>query len=488
MFKKVTRYIANQVDPNQEWLPVESIADHEHFRPFCLLIKTIKQNTIFHSRYYCQCTRFRLDDVLLPEEDGKSTESLLPSGDGPDSSQFGLTKVTADKVKADISVGVDPASVELKGSGSLSQEFSIKMQKKAIEMNSVETMIKNRKINMGHSFIQQLLSTEFDLYMVYETLEASEETVYRESSKAQGGFLAMIYAKFFGEASTENMESIVIPKGCTLAFRAIQININKGERGLCIPRYSFAAGGRGKDDVQPIIFLPARVGLLLHLGISNFSPAAAVDTEVKQYCGIFSELPPDLQTTLLNTIRAVMKDRNLFQELSQKMEGVLEKTDGYELKTESPDLKDLLSTLENSPRDRRLRLAKGITYTLDALAELLDNQLALLLESLERKIVSQQLQLVGKLLEHNLRTVATPFHVDASLLSFPQQEDDQTLTMALVEMSRVKLQKDGLAEPMEKPYEVVAALYVALYALNLFNGDLPLSRQSFPTVWEILYP
>ncbi|XP_027488824.1 uncharacterized protein LOC113941887 [Corapipo altera] len=195
----------------------------------------------------------------------------------------------------------------------------------------------------------------------------------------------------------------------------------------------------------------------------------AVNTEVKQHYWIFSELLPDLRVMFLNTITAVMRDRNLFQELSQNMEGVLEKTDGYELKTESPDLKDLFSTLKNSPRDRRLLLAKGITYTLDALAELLDHQLLLLLESLERKIVSQQLQLVGKLLEYKQKKVDMPFHVDASLLSFLPQED-QSLTMALVELSRVKLQEDGSAVPMERPFEVVAALYVALYTLSLLSG------------------
>ncbi|XP_039243515.1 gasdermin-A3-like [Pipra filicauda] len=519
MFKKVTRYIVNQGDTSKQSVPVESIADHEHFRPFCLLIQKRKQNSIFHSRPYYECTGFRLDSVLLPGEDGKSTESLLPSGDGPDSSQFALTKVTADQVDGSLSLSVDPASVELKGGGSLSQEFSIKVQKKAIPMDLLEALRKNRKINMDHSFIQQLQSTKLDLYMVSETLEASEETVYKESSKAQGGFLAMIYAKFSAKASTENIQSIVIPKGCTLAFRAIQMNISKGEWGLCFFKRSLRTYIYYFDDGKQSIFLLPLAQLLPGFGkaesprikqttktvvsvvtsLDSFwfsgvglsglptSKLVTVDTEVKQYCGIFSELPSDLRVMFLNTITVVMRDRNLFQELSQKMEGVLEKTDDYELKTESPDLKDLLSTLENSPRDRRLQLAKGITYTLDALAELLDNQLALLLESLERKIVSQQLQLVGKLLEHNLKTVATPFHVDASLLSFPQQED-QTLTMALVEMSRVKLQEDGSAEPMEQPDEVVAALYVALYALSLLSGDLPLPRESLPEMLENLCP
>ncbi|NWQ70825.1 GSDA3 protein, partial [Neopipo cinnamomea] len=100
-------------------------------------------------------------------------------------------------------------------------------------------------------------------------------------------------------------------------------------------------------------------------------------------------------------------------------------------------------------------------------AELLDDQLLLLLESLERKIVSQQLKLVSTHI--TLGWFEGPFRVDARLLSFPRQED-QSLTMALVELSRVKLREDGSAVPMEQPFEVVAALYVALYVLSLLSG------------------
>ncbi|NWS63851.1 GSDA3 protein, partial [Chunga burmeisteri] len=88
-------------------------------------------------------------------------------------------------------------------------------------------------------------------------------------------------------------------------------------------------------------------------------------------------------------------------------------------------------------------------------AELTEDQLLLLLESLEDKIVSQQLKL-----EH--------FSVDASLLSF-SQEKEQELTIAMVEMSGVKLQEDGTAVCTEAA-KTVAALYVSLYILNLLSN------------------
>ncbi|NXS83241.1 GSDA3 protein, partial [Erpornis zantholeuca] len=97
-------------------------------------------------------------------------------------------------------------------------------------------------------------------------------------------------------------------------------------------------------------------------------------------------------------------------------------------------------------------------------AELRDKQLELLLESLERKIVSQQLKLVRTHI-----TLGSFQGGDAKLLSFPHKEE-QELTMALVELSGVELQEDGSAVPRHQPFEAVAALFVVLYALNLLSG------------------
>lgn len=53
-----------------------------------------------------------------------------------------------------------------------------------------------RKMNVNHSFIQQLQKTQQELYVVHETLEASEETSYEESIKAEGSFMTQLHAKF----------------------------------------------------------------------------------------------------------------------------------------------------------------------------------------------------------------------------------------------------------------------------------------------------
>ncbi|NXA72858.1 GSDA3 protein, partial [Thryothorus ludovicianus] len=104
-------------------------------------------------------------------------------------------------------------------------------------------------------------------------------------------------------------------------------------------------------------------------------------------------------------------------------------------------------------------------------AELTEDQLLLLLESLERRIVSKQLKLVRTQITlcSFQGEAGAIFHVDAGLLSFPHEEE-QRLTMELVELSGVQLQEDGSALPRDQPFEAVAALFVVLYALDLLSG------------------
>ncbi|NXV64968.1 GSDA3 protein, partial [Molothrus ater] len=101
-------------------------------------------------------------------------------------------------------------------------------------------------------------------------------------------------------------------------------------------------------------------------------------------------------------------------------------------------------------------------------AELTEDQLLLLLESLERKIVSQQLNLVRTHSTLGSFQGEETFLVDANVLF--SQEEEQMLTIALVELSGVQLQEDGSVTPRDKPSEAVAALFVALYALNFLSG------------------
>ncbi|KAM6042772.1 gasdermin-A-like [Theristicus caerulescens] len=450
MFKKVTKSIANQMDPSGDLVPVSSIVDHEHFRPFCLVERKNKRKTLFHPSPYYKQTRYRLNDMLLPGKDNKSTESLFPNGGDQESRQFTVTINTSDRVDGNLSLCVDSVSAGVRGALSSSKGWSIKLEKNHISLPKLEELKSERKINANHAFIQQLKKARHDLYVVHEIVETSEEARYEESTTAEGGFMAQLHAKLGAKGARENTQSITIPKSCTLAFRAIKLLIEDGSWDL---EY-FPAESRS---------------LIISVGASE-GKLGELKSEVEENCEILSKLSSDLFIIFLNAIKAAMRDRNLFQELTEKMEAVLDETDSCEMKTESPDLRDLLSSLQHSPRHLLVKLAVAITYTLDALDELTEDQLLLLLESLEEKIVSQQLKLVESLLKPYTGDRKGGFSVNTNLLSF-SGEKEQELTIAMVEMSGVKLQKDGSAVCTEAAFSAIAALYVSLYILDLLSNS-----------------
>ncbi|XP_009871519.1 PREDICTED: gasdermin-A-like [Apaloderma vittatum] len=442
MFKKVTRSIAHQMDPGGELVPVHSILDHEDFKPLCLVRR--KTKAMFRSGPSYRQTGYSLNDVLLPEEDDESTESLLSRGD-----QLVIQRSASDTADGSLSLQADPASVEMKAAASLAEAWSIKLENNQIPIPKLEALTK-RKMNVNHSFIQQIMKTQQHLYVVHEAIETSEETRYEESTHAEGSFMAQIYAKLCVKGTQQIKQSITIPKGCTLAFRVIELAITEGSWGL--------------------VYSPH--GKILRIVSDGFSPQKLrrLKEEVQNHCQILSQLSSDMFVTLLKAIKAVMRDRSLFQELTHQMEAVLGEVGSCELETESPDVKDLLSSLQRLPRSVLLQLARTITYALDALDELTEDQQLLLLESSEEKITSQQLQLVASILEHELGRISRCFSVDAGLLSF-SREEQQKLTIAVVEMSGVKLQKDGSATCTEDAFSAVAALYVSLYILDLLSNS-----------------
>ncbi|NWI70529.1 GSDA3 protein, partial [Todus mexicanus] len=103
-------------------------------------------------------------------------------------------------------------------------------------------------------------------------------------------------------------------------------------------------------------------------------------------------------------------------------------------------------------------------------AELTEDQLLLLLESLDQKIVPQQLKLVREqaVLEH-VEQGKERFGVESSLLPFSPGKERE-VTAALLEMSGVTLQEDGSAACREEAFSAVAALYVCLYVLDLLSS------------------
>ncbi|XP_035203383.1 gasdermin-A3-like [Oxyura jamaicensis] len=520
MFKKVTQNVAKQMDPRGDLVPVESIVDQDHFKTFCLVRR--KGKTAFRQLPRYKRTEYKLHDVLLPGKDDKSDASLL-CGDQQDSRQYATAGSACDQVDATVSLPVEPALVELGASASFSKKWSIKMEKRHVPASQLEVLKTERKLNTSHPFIRQLRKMRQNLYVVHETIEASEKVSYEESTKATGKIAAQLYAKFLAKGTSMRKQSITIPKGCILAFRVIQVTIEDAEWGIhYFPENytsTFVSDGKQHTSVLPVALLFPRLGKVDSLGLvrtprssgychcclhrdncpaQNWALPSKIlletsqrsvwfgqcfwfpgithgqfgelKEEVEQNCQPFSHLPDDLRNTFLEAIKAALGDKDVFHELAQKMEEVCYETNTCELTTQNPKLKDVLSSLQSLPRSDLQCWAKAISYTLDALSEQTEEQQLVLLESLEKEAVQHQLNLLEQFFKCKTQDTEGRSGGDDIVLPFTADGEDKT-TIAMLEMSGVRIEKDGFAICDQEGFLALEALYASLYALDLLSNS-----------------
>ncbi|XP_067326648.1 gasdermin-A2-like [Anolis sagrei] len=190
-----------------------------------------------------------------------------------------------------------------------------------------------------------------------------------------------------------------------------------------------------------------------------------IQREVEVKCAQFTSLSANLRGVFLTGFVALMKNKDLLQKLEFQLEEALEAPGPCELKADKPELQDLVENLQDCSGVIIPELAEAVVYFLKALDELQEEQLMLLEESVEKKIVPKQLALVEIILGHIRGNSQVEFAVDAHILS----KEEMLITGAMIEMSGVTIQETethltGTGEPA-----AFVPLYVVLYVLNLLT-------------------
>ncbi|XP_032090930.1 gasdermin-A isoform X4 [Thamnophis elegans] len=200
--------------------------------------------------------------------------------------------------------------------------------------------------------------------------------------------------------------------------------------------------------------------------------------EIEEEYVPFSLMSSNLRGKFLTSFVVLMKKSEPLEELEElelQLEQVLEDPEQFRrLNMAKPEFKNLMDNLQDVKGAIDTELAEATLYFLQALAELTEVQIMLLVESMEKKIVSQQLNLVGGILDKYFWNEKHNFIVEVQEL--PEEEWD--ITEALVkEISEISIQRSectvtGSVHPSALP-SALPALYVALFGIDL------LSKESF---------
>ncbi|XP_050790742.1 gasdermin-A isoform X1 [Gopherus flavomarginatus] len=446
MFHKATKDLAKQLAPDGDLLPVSSLIDQDHFRPLYLVRRKPKRSWMTHHRYYK--TGVRLSDILVPAQDNRNL-------DVQDSHTITVEDCSDGRVEWTIKMPEDFVSMEVTGAASTYQVKSIKMKTARVSPAALEILPKERKINMDHSFIKDLRKHRENLYVINEAVQALEETTLYKANTMEGNIRNDICVHFSLKGTRGSKSVIVIPKDCVLAFRIKPLIIQSESWGISHhpDEETFVAEGVTAE--------------------SDYFPDGGMEglqSDVEKECAELSQLSTDLRAKFLKSIIAVIINSDLLQELKLKLEEAFEDADKCELKSENPDLEDLLNNVQDSEGNTHLYLVGPVLYTLHALGELTEDQLLRLAQSVEKQIVSKQLELVKSILKQDFH-LKHVFSLDAKLLSC-LQEEELNITKAMIERGGVTLQRNGPSFTGTgdlAAFSALSALYVALYALHLLS-------------------
>ncbi|XP_058039101.1 gasdermin-A isoform X2 [Ahaetulla prasina] len=461
-FYNATKSLAKMIDSQGDWFPVPSLIDHNNFRPFCLLQKKRKtswwQSCPFHK------TDYQFHHLLLS---GNDTSSLVLNN-----SELFTFEVTVDgTLKGDISGIPD---TEITTAVSISYERSVKMKKIHVPIQDLDSLMKEKKINNEHPFIKQSKKLQRNLYVITASAEAVEMTKFGETDKVESSIFHKAYIKLSLKGARDRKKIITIPKGCILAFKAKKLFIE--EETVGISYYSSSKKGTfgtrfASESAVEDLSKSASVkgpGFVSESGDNRKNLRREVE---KEYVP-FSLMSSNLRGKFLASFVVLMEKSDLLGELELQLEQVLEDPEQFKVNMDKPEFKDLMDNLQDVKGAIVTELAEATLYFLQALDELTEFQIMLLVESMEKKIVSQQLNLVGGILEY-FWNKKQDFAIKVQQL--PEEEWD--ITGALIEeISGISIQQSGCTVTgtvHPDASSALPALYVALFAIDL------LSKKSF---------
>ncbi|XP_021045122.1 gasdermin-A-like [Mus pahari] len=448
MFEDVTRALTRQLNPRGDLMPLDSLMDFKRFRPFCLVLRKRKSTPLWGARYVY--TDYTLLDLLEPGS-SPSDPTLLGN--------FSFTNMLDAKVEGDVVV---PKTMQVKGTAGLSQSSTLEVQTLSVTRKALENLYKERKLSGDHSFLKEMREYGKNLYVVMEVVEAKQEVTLERAVKAEGCFSLPLLASLGLQGSMNDKSVVTIPKDCVLAYRVKQLMVY-GNNKWDIPHTCNDSRQTFKPTITPrsldksaqkLSVIQASDVRKTHADFKTFKKEVQGETQEVE------KLSPVGRSSLLTSLSHLLGKKTELQDLEQKLEEDLDKEQEV--------------TLEALPKDVLLSkdAMDAILYFLGALIELSEEQLKILVKSMENKVLLVQLKLVESILEQNfLQDKEGVFPLRPDLLS-SLGEEELILTEALVGLSGLEVQRSGPQYTWDPDTRHnLCALYAGLSLLQLLSKD-----------------
>ncbi|XP_035305560.1 gasdermin-C2-like [Cricetulus griseus] len=310
-----------------------------------------------------------------------------------------------------------------------SRVCAIEVQCTSIPASKLEILQNRKLVAKDSSFMRHCLVGNKDLYVVTEAYEVTKDTMVKDRSSVnlKGKWFLRLIAKIkaYGRKQTNKVRSVPIPKGTVVAYKKEKLVI---ENDTC---------GRIKQPSQ-----------------NDFQH---LQNEISEKTWKLARLSKDVQEVVFSSLLPMLRDREILYDLMIMLEmGELGHMDG-------PGG----VILDELRKDPWTGLKDLVLYLLHALLVLSDTQLNLLAQSVEKRFLLKQKELVKSILQQNFKYPWNiPFTLQPELLA-PLQGEGLAITYELLKECGLKMELNNPRSTWDLEAKMpTAALYGSLSCLQ----------------------
>ncbi|XP_014315173.1 gasdermin-C-like isoform X2 [Myotis lucifugus] len=448
MFERITKKLVKEIG-DQELRPVKCLVSATKIHRFSLIRRKKAR-----SRFW------QLPDIPL---DVSLMHILEPGSSVPDtavevSADFSDTEVrkqqAAGSVNAGAEVGFSEETAACRGS-------SLKYQIVSTPHETWPELQKRKLPDPEPYFLKQCREAGVNLYVVTDTVELLNSPVLQDHSSVKVSGICFIPWNIFvkgkgqGRSLQVKEKKLTVPKGSVVAYKRKQLLFYSTGWGIHHiaddndDKETFPAGG-----MEPPMFRMS--------GMESATPRIdfqLLQEEVSQNVKA-AELSKDMQNIVFSNLLAMLGDREALQDLMDTLEqepfGHLDGAGGT-----------ILTELQKDSCHPGVGSKCLILYLLETLMVLSDIQHVLLAQSMEKRILLPQRDLVRSILEPNFNcSENTPFTLQPELLA-PLQGEGLAITYGLLDECGLKMELNSPGSTWDpEAQEPLSALYGALSVLK----------------------
>ncbi|XP_055482642.1 gasdermin-C [Psammomys obesus] len=468
-FDWVTKDVVKKLQ-GKDLRPVKRLSDATKFRQFDILQKTA-QSLFWKSED--TPVGYSLLQILEPNFSVPETEVSTP---------IPLKHTVSQKLKTNVDVKVI-------AEGSASAEFvqscgyDIEVQSTSIPESKLESLQNMKLLDQEPSFVKDCRMGRKNLYVVTEAFVVTKDTVLEDSSSVNfsGKVLIPQYVKgqAQGQWQKETTNPVPIRKGAVLAYKKKQLVIENNTCAILLSANAKKKTFLEMLNMQPrsaILAQPMRMkaeelSIEIGLWINNISPIGRIEEpyhqdfnrlqdEVSLQIEQLALLSKDVQDVVFSSLLPMLRNREVLHDLMNMLEldqlGHMDGPGGA-----------ILDELRKDASPPWIDLKNLILYLLQALMVLSDTQLDLLAQSMEKRLLLQQRELVRSILQPNFKYPWNiPFTLQPQLLA-PLQGEGLAITYELLKECGLKMELNNPRSTWDLEAKMpLSALYGSLSFLQ----------------------